>query len=144
MQTMLWIVFVKFLSSTVWDFLLAERRCNGASEDEDGLDVCDDWGSLGIHPSLTSLKAFTRECLGLAAAPREQPPKRYLSLSRPCPSEFDPPPCFPIHWNLRVLIVYQVMSKGNEKRQGKKRRKQTLLLESEQECPYRRGVLMKQ
>jgi hypothetical protein len=45
---------------------------------------------------------------------------------------------------LRVLIVYQVMSKGNEKRQGKKRRKQTLLLESEQECPYRRGVLMKQ
>jgi hypothetical protein len=96
-------------------FLLAERRCNGASEDEDGLDVCDDWGSLGIHPSLTSLKAFARECLVLAAAPREQPPKRYLSLSRPRPSEFDPPPCFPIHWNLIVLIVYQVMSTGNEK-----------------------------
>jgi hypothetical protein len=49
MQTMLWIVFVKFLYLTVWDILLAERRCNGAP-DEDGLDVFDDWGTW--YPSI--------------------------------------------------------------------------------------------
>lgn len=142
MQTMLWIVFVKFLSSTVWDFLLAERRCNGASEDEDGLDVCDDWGTW--YPSIfDKLESICKRMLGTGCRASRTTAKA-ISFALKAMPEFDPPPCFPIHWNLRVLIVYQVMSKGNEKRQGKKRRKQTLLLESEQECPYRRGVLMKQ